>query len=385
MPQMKILETLEKQYRRMRREYPMRKRIAESRVTEWTWASKPFWNINPLYFELDATRPGRKLKKEPAEKTDKCCIGTDAEGRVTVERYYERLGIEETFYDWEQNPVEIAEYCTYRDGEPTNLHAAKFVRGRLSVHVTTATGGATVERYHWDDDQLTSIDIRYAPRDGKSLCRLEPYQTVRADYTNTGFTKNVWIDWVPWESPEPYTEHVYRRRIKPVELDLRPDTTAICRLIEKAVKKYARLHHKDPDSNPPASRFDIIYSLGDSHSTPWIIVNVDTKPGSEPDGDPTHPNFAELYRQKWLPAVQAAFDDQKVPVTLPNGRVLKCNSDKLDNAIGKLLVAQVLAARDEGVFEGLPRLSRCELGVQNPTTFDFGWPNYRDRGKRNLA
>jgi hypothetical protein len=42
----------------------------------------------------------------------------------------------------------------------------------------------------------------------------------------------------------------------------------------------------------------------------------------------------------------------------------------------------VLAA---GIFAGLPKSQRCELGVEDPTTGEFEWPNYEDRGKENLA
>jgi hypothetical protein len=42
------------------------------------------------------------------------------------------------------------------------------------------------------------------------------------------------------------------------------------------------------------------------------------------------------------------------------------------------------AAREKGVFAGLPKADRCELGVEDPTTGAFGWPAYDDRGKKNL-
>lgn len=381
---MKILETLEKQFRRSRRDYDRRKAVAESRVVEWRWATKPFWNINPIYFELDASRPGRPLKEEPANRVGKSCIGLDDRGRVVVEREYDGIGPEETFYDWEKDPVEIAAYRAYRNGEPINLHYAKFVRGRLSLLVKTATGGASVENYQWKDDRLESIRIRYAPREGKTLYRLEPYQTIRADYSNDGAPKNVWIDWAGSDEGEGYTEHVFRSRVKPIELDLRKDAASIRRVIETAVTRYTALHRKNPLANPLVSRFDIIYSLGDSHSTPWVFVNICAGPGSEPGDRPTHPDIGKLHKRNWLPAVQAVCNDLKVPVTLPEGKTVDCNDAKLEKVIGEFLVGQLTRARDEGAFRGLPIAPRCELGVENPTTGAFGWPKYKDRGKANL-
>ena len=38
-----------------------------------------------------------------------------------------------------------------------------------------------------------------------------------------------------------------------------------------------------------------------------------------------------------------------------------------------------------GIFVKLPKAQRCELGVEDPTTGEFGWPSYDDRGKENLV
>jgi hypothetical protein len=53
--------------------------------------------------------------------------------------------------------------------------------------------------------------------------------------------------------------------------------------------------------------------------------------------------------------------------------------------IGKFLVDMLLAARDKGVFTDLPKADRCQLGVEDPTTGEFGWPAYEERGKTNLV
>jgi hypothetical protein len=45
----------------------------------------------------------------------------------------------------------------------------------------------------------------------------------------------------------------------------------------------------------------------------------------------------------------------------------------------------LLEARTKGVFRDLPKAERCELGVEDPTTGEFGWPSYDDRGKENLC
>lgn len=162
-------------------------------------------------------------------------------------------------------------------------------------------------------------------------------------------------------------------------LDLRQDFPDVDALIARAVRAFLA-------SGSPAelvSRFDIIFSLGDTESIPWIFVNIDTKPGAKPDGSPTHPNVASLMRPDWLPFVNAVADDMKVRVVLPNGTIQSCEGDELLGTIGDFLVETLLGARARGVFFELQKRDEAELGVADPTTGCFGWPLYKDRGKEN--
>jgi hypothetical protein len=79
------------------------------------------------------------------------------------------------------------------------------------------------------------------------------------------------------------------------------------RMLAEAVRKYAAKHKVAGSAtrHPPITRIDLVFSFGDSESTPWVHLHFDTKPGSEPDGDPTHPDFVKMTRDEWLPAVQA--------------------------------------------------------------------------------
>src|SRR2546423_13014300 len=158
-------------------------------------------------------------------------------------------------------------------------------------------------------------------------------------------------------------------------------------MLVDAVRKYV-VKHKAPRTakkHPPVSRIDLIFSLADGEATPWVHLHFDTKPGSKPDGDPTHPDFAELERPSWLPATKAVCEDKKVSVTLQNGKTKKCGDAELTEAIGTFLVDMLMAARANNVFASLPKGDRCELGVEDPMTGEFGWPAYQDRGKQNLV
>jgi hypothetical protein len=172
-----------------------------------------------------------------------------------------------------------------------------------------------------------------------------------------------------------------------VTIDLRKDAADVQKMLADAVRKYATKHKAKATAkkHPPVTRIDIIYSLGDSVSIPWAYLNVDTKEGSEPDGAPTHPNFAKLTRKEWLKAVKAVCDDEKVTVIKLDGKLRKCDGDQLTETIGKFLVEMLLEARKNEVFVKLPRAARCELGVEEPMSGEFGWPNYEDRGKKNLV
>lgn len=170
-------------------------------------------------------------------------------------------------------------------------------------------------------------------------------------------------------------------------IDLQTDAADVQAMLADAVRRYTAKHKANATAkkHPPVSRIDLIYSLGDSESTPWVHLHFDTKPGSEPDGDPTHPDFGKLLRKAWLPAVQAVCEEETVSVVKPDGKSRKCDDASLSETIGKFLVHMLLEARDNGVFADLPKADRCELGVEDPTTGEFGWPNYDDRGKKNLV
>lgn len=162
-------------------------------------------------------------------------------------------------------------------------------------------------------------------------------------------------------------------------IDLRKDAADVQGMLANAVRSYSAKKHL------PVSRIDLIFSLGDSESTPWVHLHFDTKPGSEPDGDPTHPDFAKLTREAWLPAVQAVCEEKTVSVVNQDGKSRKCDGGTLTETIGQFLVDMLLEARDKGVFTELPKADSCELGVEDPTTGEFGWPAYEERGKKNLV
>lgn len=172
-----------------------------------------------------------------------------------------------------------------------------------------------------------------------------------------------------------------------VTIDLRKDVSDVQAMLAEAALNYSAKHNSaaTAKNHPSVSRIDLAFSLGDSESTPWVHLHFDTKPGSEPDGDPTHPDFAKLTREHWLPAVQAVCEEETVSIVQLDGNEKECDSSALTETIGKFLVAMLLAARDKGTFAELPRSELCELGVEDPAIGEFGWPSYEERGMTNLV
>lgn len=170
-------------------------------------------------------------------------------------------------------------------------------------------------------------------------------------------------------------------------IDLRDDALAVRRMLEKAVRRYAplRAQRRSAKRYLLLTRIDMIYSLGDTQASPWISLCLDTSADAEPGDDYTHANFAMLKRKHWLPAVKAVCEGRKADLVATDGKSQKVGDAALGRAIGKFLVASLLAAREDGVFSSLPLAKRCMLGVEDPTTGEFGWPSYKDRGKDNLA
>jgi hypothetical protein len=83
-----------------------------------------------------------------------------------------------------------------------------------------------------------------------------------------------------------------------VKIDLSKDATDGQAMIADAVCRYSAKHKalRTAKKHPPVTRVDLIFSTADGEAPPWVHLHFDTKPGSEPDGDPTHPDFAELER-----------------------------------------------------------------------------------------
>jgi len=385
---MDLLATVQKRFAKLAREYRARKALAESLVRSWSWAANEIWHFNPLYFEMNGERPGRRFNKKPAAK-EFYSFGFDDSGRMIVQRQHNEFGYDETFYDWSKDPIEVAHFDYGKSKKPINLCLAKYVDGRLVQTATSAVAGDNVESYHWQGPRLSRIENRVAERSGRTVQKLEDYQIVKATYASDGSLKGVVIDWQP-RTPHVQkleTEVVFERRDdKPAEIDLRKESVDVQQMLESAVARYAAKHAAPTSAkkHPAVTLIELIFSLADGRASPWVHVCFDTAANHE-GGSYTHPDFAKLLRKHWLPTVRAVCDDRKASIVTTAGKKRTIGGNRVLQVIGEFLVSCLLSAKENGTFDALPRARRCQLGVEDPTTGAFGWPGYEDRGKGNLV
>lgn len=131
---------------------------------------------------------------------------------------------------------------------------------------------------------------------------------------------------------------------------------------------------------PPVTRLDLDIWLGDGgDSPPAATVHLDTT-GNDWPGEGSHPSFATIAFPHWM----NEYGRDEGEVRAMNGSIRKVTSAKRDQIFHGFFVDALLAARDAGVFDRLPKSPTCELGVVN---FDCGffWPEESDRGLMNMA
>jgi hypothetical protein len=132
-------------------------------------------------------------------------------------------------------------------------------------------------------------------------------------------------------------------------------------------------------------RIDFGFEFGQGNEL-WLIF--DTRSDAEPDGQWTTQvgMVKSLKRPDWpiwheLPESEIVYfidaDGKKINVmNNPDKTICKIVGDAMKRAL--------LAARESGLFEKLPKAPRCEMGVENMEGF-YGWPKYEERGKENLV
>ena len=177
-------------------------------------------------------------------------------------------------------------------------------------------------------------------------------------------------------------QYSHNEGVMSAPFDLRDSQPIVSVFLKETVEVFRAVARRD---DVLASRFDISYWLGDGGpGPPYALLNVDTRPGSQPDGRYTYHGLRQLDFDNWAKPLDDGYEKESYRVIGIDGRMNHCVRVKeVSELIMLLLVESLLTAREEGVFRTLPRHDRCEVGVEE-IGGRWGWPNYKDRGNQNL-
>jgi hypothetical protein len=164
-------------------------------------------------------------------------------------------------------------------------------------------------------------------------------------------------------------------------IDIRKDLPRFRKYLEERLAQ----HLRGPKKSKPVHRIDFGFEFGQQN---WVALVFDTREDAEPDGE--WANMIKkadfLQNPRWPIWLELPEEEQVSFINLA-GRTINVMRDP-DNLIceivGEALKHTLITARDEDLFQALPKAKKCELGVENLEGY-YGWPNYEDRGKKNLV
>ncbi len=167
-------------------------------------------------------------------------------------------------------------------------------------------------------------------------------------------------------------------------LDLRKDFAEVAAYVAERARAFDPAANPGPGKGKRVSRIDVGFGV---YEGGWVCLVFDTRRGPEPDGEwNEYIEDTVLERPKWAKAC-AAVGAGSLTLVLPDGarrELAAGDAAGLVAALGDMLRAVLLRARDGGVFAALPKTPGCELGVEEQDG-SYGWPAYAARGTDNRA
>ena len=174
------------------------------------------------------------------------------------------------------------------------------------------------------------------------------------------------------------------------KIDLRKDAKKFRRELNKTVKSLAK-------STEPISALEFGY---DCDQGGWIFIHADRRPQHDRDGqwtvDLDDDNTIEM--PHWIEAIDANFEGEEIQLTKFDGTKLVIpgfdsedapHDEEEDGgpivvAIGEMIHDVVMSAKTEGLFADLGKPGTIQLDIED-FNGGWGWPEYDDLGKTNLA
>jgi hypothetical protein len=168
------------------------------------------------------------------------------------------------------------------------------------------------------------------------------------------------------------------------QFDLRKEFAEVYAFVASRVKAFDPAANAGPGKGKRVSRIDIGFGVYESG---WACLVFDTRRNPEPDGEwNEYIEETVLERPKWAKACEAV-EAGELSLVQPDGtrrELVAGDTGGLVAALGEMLRAVLLKARGDGVLTTLPKVARCELGVEEQDG-SYGWPAYELRRIDNLA
>ena len=204
-------EEASRQFAALAGEYHERKAAASKRVRTWQWATAPWRDIRPLYFERHNDLPGRLLRQAPKRLRGRVEAGLDADGRLAVQRDHAEFGYYESFCRWNAAASEIARYH-FDAHAPINKLVLTGCLERPDSSDLIADQGWMHEEYVWAGSRIVEVRVSHAPRVAGHYLTLQTLHTAIPRYSSTRLER-VELHWLPLSPtrPEPVVEIAYQR------------------------------------------------------------------------------------------------------------------------------------------------------------------------------
>ncbi len=166
-------------------------------------------------------------------------------------------------------------------------------------------------------------------------------------------------------------------------IDIREDVPHFLDYVKRRVAEHVAKSTTQKDL-PPVKMIDFGFEFGQAN---WVALVFDTRIDAEPDGQWTVEIEEVLFPRANWPIWHELPEDAVVHFLDLAGKkvnVMENPDEIICTIVGDALKHVLLTAREQGIFDPLPKAAGCELAVENIEGF-YGWPMYEDRGKENLV
>ncbi|MCX7748252.1 MAG: hypothetical protein N2645_15400 [Clostridia bacterium] len=164
------------------------KNKAESNVFKWEWATEPLYYPQPLYFERNKMKPGKKLKGPPKDiELGMCQYGFDKDGCLLVIRKMSSIddSYYENFFEYEDNCIYIYYFDCHKEKRLINVSIQSLENGRVKTFEILVPGGWLTETYVYNDNKVIRIGEEIKDEYESSSCIWD------IKYDNKGLVKGI--------------------------------------------------------------------------------------------------------------------------------------------------------------------------------------------------